>query len=99
MRNEQEIVEELDALRTLEKEAALKFMNAFELDLAVQISNISSVLCFAMWLLEKTEMKFSTLINITEVSKQGLIKGIPVEDIMEFAQQKIHALSQKKENN
>lgn len=96
MRTSQEIEEEIQELRKLEKETIIEFLKGMEMDKAVQIANISSVLCFASWLYGQTEMKFSTLINITEVSKRGLMAGVPVEDIMEFSNEKIKEYSKKK---
>ncbi len=103
MRSEKEVLEEMKVLEDREKGLIEKMKNALKdgdtsraLDDLSQMMVLTSVLSFATWLIEKTELRFSTLMDIEEVTKRGMESGQPPEDVLEFAWNKIKDLGEKK---
>lgn len=101
MRSENEILEEIDILKKKEEEAIEKLKNMNEEESEgigdlISVMVLSSILSFTTWLLGKSDLRFSTLMEIEEVSRKSIRAGAPVEGVVEFAMQKIKELGEKK---
>ncbi len=100
MRSENEILEEITVLKKKEEEAIEKLKNMHEesegIGNLISITVLSSILSFTTWLLGESDLRFSTLMEIEEVSRKSIRAGAPVEGVIEFAMQKIKELGEKK---
>ena len=106
MRSESEILEEFEVLKKKEKELLdkvkidlLKGEAGTLMESITSMMVFSSVLSFASWILGHSELRFSTLMDIEEVTKRALDSGKPMEDVLTFALNKIKELGEKKDWN
>jgi len=105
MRSESEILEEFEVLKNKEKELLDKVKKDLLsgetnslLESLTSMMVYSSVLSFSSWILGHSELRFSTLMDIEEVTKKGIDSGKPLEDVLAFAMDKIKELGEKKDN-
>jgi hypothetical protein len=105
MRSESEVLEEFEVLKKKEKELLdkvkkdlLKGEPESLMESITSMMVFSSVLSFITWILGHSELRFSTLMDIEEVTKKGLDSGKPMEDVLAFAMDKIKELGEKKDN-
>lgn len=100
MRSENDILEEIRILKKKEEESIEKLKNIHEesdsIGDLITITVLSSILSFTTWLLGESDLRFSTLMEIEEVSRKSIMAGAPVEGVVEFATQKIKELGEKK---
>jgi hypothetical protein len=100
MRSENEILEEIEILKKKEKEVIEKMRKGLEdrggelelVDGIISLMVLSSILSFTTWAFGKSELRFSTLLEIEDVSKKGIESGAPLDGVLEFAMKKIKEL-------
>lgn len=98
MRTLTEIENELKVLKDMERVAVHEITANEKYEFLLTVLNLSAVLAFCDWLFNKTEMSFSTLMNLSEVGRKGIEKGVSIEDIMDFTHKKVDEFERRKKN-